>query len=1021
FIDEIDSVLRMEFKDDFFALIRFFYNQKAENPEYKRLAFAFFGVATPSDLIGDKTRTSFNIGKAIALNGFEFEEAIALESGLEGKVKHPRSLLKRILEWTGGQPFLTQKICQLIINACEGLIFLPYDTNQFENESIWLDRLIESCIINDWEMQDEPEHLKTIRERLFANDKSIASLLGLYQKIWQDGGIVADNSPDQTELRLSGLVVKRQRKIKVYNRIYQKVFDRTWIDEELTNLRPYAESIAAWYASDCQDDSRLLTGQALEEALNWANDKRLSDRDREFLRESQNLKTQRDLEAEKTKKEAAQKAEQILREANKKIIRRGIIGVTVTFVLALTGAVGSGLYSQQKLLEVREGTRLERLATRAWQQFEFSEIQALISAIKSGHHLQSLVKDDRPLEKYPAIGPILTLQMILDNIRERNQIEAHPDGVYVVDFSPDGSTFATAGEDGMARIWDLSGQLETELAGHRGAIFSLDFSPDGKTIVTAGEDGTVRFWNLLGQEKREIKVDRYQVSSISLSPDGERMAIVKDNGTVQLWHLSKPQQLIQLQDHSGFVYHLDFSPDGQQIVTAGADGTVRLWNLLGQQLQILNGHEKPVYYVRFNPQGDQLATVGEDGTVRFWDLSGQQLKILANNHPRIFSLSFSPQREHLVTVGEKGTAIVWDLLGEQLKRLIQLKSHEGAVYSVSYSPDGNLLVTGGRDGTARIWELSDKPLTEWEGHLGRIEQIDFSPDGAIVATAGGEGKGRLWNLSGEQLVELDSQNWITSIRFSPKEQLIATSSLEGKIELWDFMGNAIAEFDSLQDGVWRVSFSPNGKQILSVGKDGNAGLWSLSGTQLAQFGSSQSWVASVDFSPDGQPIATAEKDGTIRLWSLSGKQQFQFQSDRSGIRDIKFSPNGQYLATLGEEGVVGLWDLAGKEIISIQGHQEKVTSMNISADGKQIVTAGQDGIVRVWLVSGQQFAQFDTRRSVESVSFSPDGKQIATGGGNGKIVLLSLERLDRLLERGCDWVRDYRLSHPEVLEECSSR
>ena len=822
FIDEIDSVLKMEFKDDFFALIRFFYNQKAEKAQYKRLAFAFFGVATPSSLIGDKTRTSFNIGKAIALNGFEFEEAIALTSGLEGRFKDSRSLLKKILAWTGGQPFLTQKVCQLILNACEGSIFVSYDANKFESESVWLDRLIESCMINNWEDRDEPEHLKTIRERIFANDKSIASLLGLYQTILKDKEIVADNSPDQTELRLSGLVVKRQGKIKVYNRIYQEVFDLIWLEEALTNLRPYGESIAAWYASDCQDRSRLLTGQALEEALIWSDGKRLSDRDRQFLTESQNLKNRRELEAEKTEKEAAKKAEQILRDANKKIVRRSIIGFTVTFILSLIGSVGAVIYSQKQLSEAREGTQLERLSTRAWQQFEFSEIQALISAIKSGYRLQSLVKDDRPLEKYPAISPILTLQMILDNIRERNRLEAHQDGVYVVSFSPDGSTFATAGEDGMARIWDLSGQLLKELVGHRGAIFSLDFSADGKTIVTAGEDGTVRFWNLSGQEKKQIKADRYRVSSISLSPDGERIAIAKENGIVQLLHLSKPQQFIELQGHSGSVYHLDFSPDGRQIATAGEDGTVRLWNLSGRQLQIFNDGEKPIYHVRFNFQGDQLATAGEDGTVRFWDLSGQPLKTLANNHPRVFSMSFSPNGEHLVTVGEEGTAIVWDLWGEQPEQLMQLKSHEGAVYSVSYSPDGNLLITGGRDGTARIWELSDKSLIEWDGHLGRIEQLDFSPDGAIMATAGGDGKGRLWNLTGKQLVELESKNWITGIRFSPNEQIVVTSSLEGKIELWDFTGNAIAEFDSWQDGVWKVNFSPNGKQILSVGKDGNA-------------------------------------------------------------------------------------------------------------------------------------------------------------------------------------------------------
>ncbi|NEP42084.1 MAG: hypothetical protein F6K35_23820, partial [Okeania sp. SIO2H7] len=120
FVDEIDSVLGLNFQiDDFFALIRFCYNQRAENPAYNRLTFALFGVATPSDLIQDRNRTPFNIGKAIELHGFKLEEALPLTKGLEGKISNPKAVLREILTWTGGQPFLTQKLCQLVLQNWE--------------------------------------------------------------------------------------------------------------------------------------------------------------------------------------------------------------------------------------------------------------------------------------------------------------------------------------------------------------------------------------------------------------------------------------------------------------------------------------------------------------------------------------------------------------------------------------------------------------------------------------------------------------------------------------------------------------------------------------------------------------------------------------------------------------------------------------------------------------------------------------------------------------------------------------
>ena len=109
FVDEIDSVLSLSFDlDDFFALIRACFNRRSEKPAFERLTFALFGVATPSDLIRDPVRTPFNVGRAIALHGFQYAEIDPLIPGLEGLVPDPAATLEQVLSWTGGQPFLTQ-------------------------------------------------------------------------------------------------------------------------------------------------------------------------------------------------------------------------------------------------------------------------------------------------------------------------------------------------------------------------------------------------------------------------------------------------------------------------------------------------------------------------------------------------------------------------------------------------------------------------------------------------------------------------------------------------------------------------------------------------------------------------------------------------------------------------------------------------------------------------------------------------------------------------------------------------
>ncbi|NJP08830.1 MAG: hypothetical protein HC866_04565, partial [Leptolyngbyaceae cyanobacterium RU_5_1] len=61
-----------------------------------------------------------------------------------------------------------------------------------------IDRLVQTHIIHNWEAQDEPEHLKTIRDRLLRNQQKAGQLLGLYQQVLQQGRsppMVVPNKP----------------------------------------------------------------------------------------------------------------------------------------------------------------------------------------------------------------------------------------------------------------------------------------------------------------------------------------------------------------------------------------------------------------------------------------------------------------------------------------------------------------------------------------------------------------------------------------------------------------------------------------------------------------------------------------------------------------------------------------------------------------------------------------------------------------------------------------------------------
>ena len=384
FIDEIDRVLSQKFSlDDFFALIHSCYQKRQINPNYYRLTFTLLGVAAPRDLVRDKNQSPFDIGKAITLEGFKLEEALPLTLGLADKFDTPEKILAEILFWTGGQPFLTQKLCQLVWEK--------------GNEEWGIEKIIAQYIVKDWETQDEPEHLRTIRDRLCYRDSlKTVRLLDLYRQILQRGKISFNNSEEQIELRLSGLVVERQGNLEVNNPIYAWVFNLAWVDAQLAQVRPYNLALTNWIAKDRADPTYLLKGKDLQATLTWALGKSLADIDYQFLVASQNL-AQKEVQnalaaaeaASKLLANARQKAQQRVHKQRlaKKELTKIALGVTgFILLLRFTG-----------ILQIWEWNLLDRFFR--WRVTEVQEPRVVVVTISE--------KDIRTVGQWPIPDRIL--------------------------------------------------------------------------------------------------------------------------------------------------------------------------------------------------------------------------------------------------------------------------------------------------------------------------------------------------------------------------------------------------------------------------------------------------------------------------------------------------------------------------------------------------------------------------------------------------------------------------------------
>jgi len=1003
FVDEIDSTLRLNFPiDDFFAFIRFCYNQRAVNPAFDRVTFALFGVATPSDLIRDRTRTPFNIGRAIDLRGFQFEEAQPLALGLEKVTPQPQKALQAILDWTNGQPFLTQKLCQLFVQSA---------VNEQTDITTSIDQLVQTQIIHNWQAQDEPEHLKTIRDRLLRNEQRAGRLLAIYQQLLQASAPVpTDDSREQIELLLSGLVVKQQGYLTVKNRIYQTVFDPDWVANQLALLRPYGQAIDAWVISGQTDDSRLLRGQALLDAQAWTQGKSLGEVDYQFLAASQDFaqrEVQLRLEAERT-----QEIEARLAQERKTSRQQRFFLSALSAALVLSTALGGVAFFQYRNAQKQLEDQIYALSQSA-EAFLSADRQfdALLVALRSAQPLLDDQLSNQPIrDRVTAV-----LKQTLFQVREQNRFEGANGRAKKVVYSPDGQMIAAIVEgprETAVRLWSAQGQPIGILPAHGLWLTDVAISPDGQIIATASSDHTVKLRNRSGKELGVLRGHATGVLNVRFTPDGSNLVTLSDDRTLKIWNL-QGQLLRTIPVNSSGVLGMELNQQGTQIAVIGKDSSITLWTLEGNKLQTIANLSKGIAAIAFSPDGQTMAVSGDDNSVRLWSLDGKLQGTLIENSERVQEVAFSPNGSQIATVGTSRIVKIWNLQGKLLKSF-----NEGLI-SLSFSPDGKTLATGSEDRAVRIWNLTGETVPTLDGHQAIILSVQFSPDGQAIATASGDKTVKLWNRDGKLLHTLQGHtDVVISATFSPNGQTIASASNDKTVRLWNRRGELLYILRGHQDYVNDVSFSPDGQQLASASRDKTIKFWNLDGKLLRTLQDDKS-LWSVAFSPDGRAIAAAGHNNVAKLWDLNGTLLHQFQHG-AWVNQVRFSPDGRALATSSFDETVKLWNRSGQAISSFKAHQAKVRRISFSPDSQAIATiSDEDGSAKLWSRDGTLLATLDTTtdhyiKPLLDISFSPDGRTIAIAKGSS--VILEPFDLEQLNAIACQWLTNYLRYNPNIQE-----
>jgi WD40 repeat protein len=914
FIDEIDTTRSLSFSaDEFFAAIRECHNRRVTYPVLARLTFCLVGSATPSDLIKDAQISPFNVGRRIEMADFSEEEALPLADGLS--TSNSLALLRRVLYWTNGHPYLTQTLCAALV--ADASVRAPAQ----------VDRLV-SRLFFDASARGGNANLADVSNRLLNSfddaaraDDNRASVLDLYAGVLRKRGLVKDDETDArvVVLKLSGITRTGKGALSVRNRIYARVFDLRWIAENMPDAEVRRQR-AAFRRGTVR--TATLAGAVLIAIAGLAAFA-FTERNRALTfaaRAGDNART----------------ADHNLYVAYMSLIPRYWEENNASRVL--------------ELLESTKGYADRGLEWDYWNRMCHQELLTF-----SGHSGDVNAVCFSPDGSKIASGSSDRTAIIWQarTGRELLTLKGHSDAVWSLAFSPDGRRLVTAGLDGAAVVWDaLTGRRLHILKGHTGWVIHVAFSPDGNRIATAGLDKTAILWD--AQTGRRVFTVRGLAGNgqfVAFLKNGRQLVTGSELTDAQVWDVQTTKRVRTMKARTVAAVSID----GTKLGTTSSDG-VSIWDpQAGRKLSIVRGAGLP-YAVAFSPASDRIVTGGWDTTARVWDArTGKELLRFrghAGTNPTVFAVDYSPDGTRIVTGARDGKAKVWDARSDRATRIIG--AHTSRISAVAIAPDVSRIAIGSEDGDVTIWDARTGVATLGiQGHKKPVRSLGFSPDVSRIAIGSEDGAASICDArTGAAIATVNGHKQpVRAVAFSPDGSRIVTADMDRTARVWDARtGHELTTLRGHRAGVISAGWSPDSARLVTGSDDGTARLWDArTGAELHTFAADTNYVMSVAFYPDGNRIVLGDwANNRAQVWDVgTGRQLLLLKGQTSSVISVAVAAGGKRIATGGGDGSVKIWDSQGQETLNLKSRLRAVWSVAFSADQRLIVAAGSGG-AQIW-------------------------------------------------------------------------
>jgi WD40 repeat protein len=118
----------------------------------------------------------------------------------------------------------------------------------------------------------------------------------------------------------------------------------------------------------------------------------------------------------------------------------------------------------------------------------------------------------------------------------RERVLQAPGDIVSASFSASGGQIVTASDDGTARVWHTQdGEMRAEIATGRAPLTAARLSPDGQLVATAGRDGMLRLFSRTGGRIAVVRAGLRPLTAVTWSTDGQLLITAGEDAAVRVW------------------------------------------------------------------------------------------------------------------------------------------------------------------------------------------------------------------------------------------------------------------------------------------------------------------------------------------------------------------------------------------------------------------------------------------------------------------------------------------------------